>query len=192
MNRLPAVHKVLTGVLLAAAPLLMAACGSHHPNFADANNNGTYVKAGPVTYQLQVSRELNPFSREDSGYLAGLPKSEATLTPEQEWYGVFLWAKNTTNVPQKTTARFDVIDTQGNTYTPIFYNNPYVWTSQTLAPGAIEPQPDTTAGFGPTGGQLLLFKVYSSGIKSVYANRPLTLRIYGNTGKVWATISLDL
>ena len=39
---------------------------------------------------------------------------------------------------------------------------------------------------------MLLFKVYSSGQKSVYSNRPLTLRIYGNTGKVWATVSLDV
>jgi hypothetical protein len=182
---LAAVKRLLP--LLAAAPLL-AACGSHHSNLADANNIGTYVKAGPVTYQLEVSRELNPYSSEDSGYLAGLPRNEAALAPDQVMYGVFMWAKNTTHQPQKTTAAFDIVDTQGNVYTPIAYNNPYVWTSQTLPPGAIEPQPNTTAGYGPTQGGLLLFKVNTS----VYSNRPLTLRIYGNTGKVWATISLDL
>jgi hypothetical protein len=192
MNIFPPVRKLLTGVLLVAAVPLAAACGSHHSNLADANNNGTYVKAGPVTYQLQVSRELNPFSHEDSGYLAGLPKKDASLAPDQEWYAVFLWAKNTSKQPQQTTARFDVVDTEGDVYTPIAFNNPYVWTSQTLAPGAVQPQPDTTAGYGPIEGQMLLFKVYSSGSQSVYSNRPLTLRIYGNTGKVWATISLDL
>jgi hypothetical protein len=67
-----------------------------------------------------------------------------------------------------------------------------VWKSETLPPGAVEPAPNTTAGYGPTQGGMLLFKVYSSGDKSVYSNRPLTLRIYGNTGKVWATVSLDL
>ncbi len=176
--------------LLALIPLALAlaACGNHHSNYADANNVGTYVKAGPVTYQLEVSRELNPYSSEDSGYLAGLPSKETALAPDQLWFGVFLWAKNTTHQPQQTTSAFDVIDTQGNVYHPIFYGNPYVWSSRTLPPGAIEPSPNTTAGYGPTQGGLLLFKVPTQ----VYSNRPLTLRIYGNTGKVWATITLDL
>jgi hypothetical protein len=167
---------------------LAAACGSHHPNEANAENNGTYVTAGPMTYQLQVSRELNQYGMEDSGYLAGLPKAQATLSPQQEWFGVFMWAKNTAKAPQQTTALFDIVDTQGNVYHPIYFNNPYVWTSQTLKAGAIEPNPNTTAGFGPTQGGLLLFKVNTS----VYSNRPLTLEIRGNTGKVWGTISLDL
>jgi hypothetical protein len=182
------VRRVLTGLGLIAGTALIAACGSHHSNSADANNIGTYVKAGPVTYQLEVSRELNPYASEDSGYLTGLPKTDATLAPDQEWLGVFMWAKNTTKQDQKTTAAFDVVDTQGVVYRPVFFNNPYVWTSRTLQPGAIEPQPNTTAGYGPTQGGLLLFKVNTS----IYSNRPLSLEIRGYTGKVWATISLDL
>ena len=185
-------RKLLTGALIFAATPLLAACGSHHQSLADANNSGAYVKAGPVTYQLEVSRELNPYASEDSGYLAGLPKADASLGADRELYGVFMWAKNTTKAPQQTTARFDIVDTQGNVYKPIFYKNPYVWRSETLPPGAVEPAPNTTAGYAPTQGGMLLFKVYSSGDKSVYSNRPLTLRIYGNTGKVWATVSLDL
>jgi hypothetical protein len=191
LNRLSPVRKLLIGVLILAAAPLLAACSSHHQSVADANNSGAYVKAGPVTYQLQVSRQLNPYSSEDSGYLSGLSKSEASLGAGDEWYGVFMWAKNTTQIPQKTTARFDVVDTQGDVYKPIFFNNPYVWKSETLVPGEVQPAPNTTAGYGPTQGALLLFKVPSSGVKSIYSNRPLTLRIYGNTGKVWATISLD-
>ena len=80
----------MTGLVLAAAAPLMAACGSHHSNLADANNIGTYVKAGPVTYQLEVSRELNRYGQEDSGYLTGLPKHDASLAPDQVLYGVFL------------------------------------------------------------------------------------------------------
>jgi hypothetical protein len=186
------VRRVLTAGLLVAASSVVAACGDHHSNFADANNIGTYVKAGPVTYQLEVSRELNPYSSEDSGYLTGLPKRDASLGPSEEWYGVFLWAKNTTHQPQQTTAGFDLIDTQGNVYRPISYSNPYVWTSTALAPGDTEPAPNSTTGYGPTQGGLLLFKLPASGDKNVYSNRPLTLRIYGYTGKVWATVSLDL
>jgi hypothetical protein len=182
------VRRLLAAISLLSASVLVAACGTHVNNVADANNNGKYVVAGPMTYQLQVSRLLNRYGLEDSGYLRGLPSSEARLSPDQMWYGVFLWAKNTTNEPQRTTALFDVVDTQGNVYHPIVFDNPYVWTSQMLQPGAIWPNPNTTAGFGPTGGALLLFKVNTD----VYSNRPLTFEIRGNTGKVWATISLDL
>ncbi len=62
---------------------------------------------------------LNPYSAEDSGYLAGLPKSEAELAADQEWYGVFLWAKNETKQPQVTTDRFVILDTQGHMYYPV-------------------------------------------------------------------------
>jgi hypothetical protein len=182
------VRRLLTAACLLSASVLAAACGTHHPNVADANNNGTYVTAGPMTYQLQVSRLLNPYGSEDSGYLAGLPRRVASLSRNQEWFGVFMWAKNTTEQPQKTTALFDMIDTQGTVYHPIFFNNPYVWTSQLLKPGAIQPNPNTTAGFGPTQGAMLLFKVNTN----VYSNRPLTLEIRGDSGKVWGTISLDL
>ena len=181
-------RRLLTVATLLSASVLVAACGVHHPNLADANNDGTYVVAGPMTYQLQVSRELNRYATEDSGYLAGLPKKDATLSPQQLFFGVFMWAKNRTKQPQKTTALFDIVDTQGNVYHPIFYSNPYVWTSRSLQPGAIEPDKNTTAGFGPTAGGLLLFKLSTD----VYSNRPLTLEIRGDTGKVWGTISLDL
>lgn len=182
----------MTAVCLLAASSLVAACGVHHRNVADANNNGTYVHAGPVVYQLQISRLLNPYIVPDSEYLAGLPKNEATLTPNQMWFGVFMWATNTTRQPQQTTDNFDIVDTEGNKYYPVHLNNPYAWTSQTIQPGGTEPAPNTTASFAPTGGRLLLFKVLGSGTNNVYDNRPLTLQIRGNTGKVWATISLDL
>lgn len=168
----------------------LAACGKTGDP-PTANNDGVYVDAGPITYQLQVSRELNQYATEDSQYLKGLPAGGSSLSPNEEWYGVFLWAKNQTKRPEITSGNFDITDTQGNTYYPIALSpgsNPYAWTPQTLAPGAVEPGPDTAASFGPTQGGLLLFKLNTS----VYANRPLTLEIRGPSKKVWGTISLDL
>ncbi|MGI8505517.1 MAG: hypothetical protein ACR2MK_01720 [Solirubrobacteraceae bacterium] len=171
----------------------LAACGHKeaHPTVADANNDGGYVDAGPVTYQLQISRVLNPYSTEDSRYVKGLPAGTAPLTATQGWYGVFLWAKNQTSKPQTTTDKFVVVDTQGNRYYPLKLDpniNPYAWTSQTLQPLQIQPGPDTTAAAGPTQGQLLLFKIDNS----AYDNRPLTLEILGSSNQKLATISLDL
>lgn len=182
---------------IAACALTLAlglgACGHKvaHPHIADANNDGGYVDAGPVTYQLQISRVLNQYSAEDSQYVKGLPANTTPPTASQQWYGVFLWAKNQTSKPQTTTDNFVIVDTQGSKYYPVKLDpdlNPFAWTSKTLAPLQTQPAPDTTASYGPTQGQLLLFKIGTS----AYANRPLTLEILGSSSQTLATISLDL
>lgn len=170
----------------------LVACGREsHPTGADPNNDGGYVDAGPITYQLQVSRQLNPYATEDSQYLTGLPAGTPTTKPDQLWYGVFLQAKNQSGQAAKTTDTFDIVDTQGNRYFPLTLNptqNPYAWQSVLLEPSGVEPGPDTTASFGPTQGRLLLFKLPTQ----VYSNRPLTLQIHAPGQTTPSTISLDL
>jgi hypothetical protein len=167
----------------------LAACGqTSQPT--SVLNNGVYVDAGPITYQLQVSRELNPFAVEDRQYLTGLPTGTASPTANQLWYGVFLWAKNQTHAPHPTAGTFDIVDSNGDHFFPLKLDsaiNGYAWTQQTLEPGGVQPAPNTTASFGPTQGALLLFKLPTS----VYANRPLTLQIYAPGGGK-GQISLDL
>ena len=168
----------------------LAACGQTDQPNTDLNN-GVYVTAGPITYQLQVSRELNQYAVEDSQYLAGLPTGTGALGPNQLWYGVFLWAKNQTNGFHATSDSFTITDTTGDTFHPTPLDtavNGYAWTSQTLAPFAIEPEPNTTASFGPTQGGLILFRLPTS----VYSNRPLLFHIYPPGGEHPASISLDL
>ena len=181
---------VLVLACAGALALGLSACGKTNVP-SSAENDGVYVAAGPITYQLQVSRELNQYATEDKQYLMGLSPSELSLTPTQEWYMVSLWAKNQTGRPEQTSDNFDIVDTQGDHYYPVPVNpslNPYAWGAQSLPPGGIEPAPDTTASFGPTQGALLLFKLNTT----VYDNRPLTLEIRAPSGKVWATIELDL
>jgi len=174
----------------------LGACGNKqaHPHVAAPGGtaaSGFYVDAGPITYQVQISRELSPYSVEDREYLAGLPAGTSPPTPDEEWFGVFLWAKNQTGSAQTTTDTFDIVDTQGSKYYPIPLNpgvNPFAWTAQTLQPSGTEPAPDSPASFGPTQGGELLFKLNTT----VYANRPLTLEIYAPGQAVPATVSLDL
>lgn len=166
----------------------LGACGQESDP-SSAENDGVYVDAGPITYQLQISRQLNQYAVEDRQYLSGLPQGQGTLTPSELWYGVFLWAKNQTNQSHATSDRFTISDTNGDTFHPTKLDaelNGYAWTQQVLAPTAVEPEPNTTASFGPTQGGLVLFKLPTS----VYSNRPLTLKIYPPSGKP-ATISLD-
>ncbi len=170
----------------------VGACGqvSQPPS---AENDGVYVDAGPITYQLQVSRQLSPYLTEDKEYLVGLPAgtSPTGLTPNQLWYGVFLWAKNQTSQTHMTSDSFDILDTQGDRFYPVALDtavNQWAWTPQILQPSGVDPEPGTTASYGPTQGGLLLFKLNTT----VYANRPLTLQIYVAGQKQPSSISLDL
>jgi hypothetical protein len=158
----------------------------------DPENFGVYLDAGRVTYQMEISRELNGYSTEDAQYLEGLPAGTTGPTPTQEWFAVFMWAWNQNKQPLRTAplSAFDIVDTQGNMYHPVPIDphvNPYQWTPQLLQPRETEPAPDTTAFFGPTQGQLLLFKINTT----AYANRPLILQIRGPQNQVQASDPLD-
>ena len=60
--------------------------------------------------------------------------------------------------------------------------------AQTLKPLGTEPEPDSTAYFGPTQGGEVLFKLNNS----VYSNRPLTLQIFAPGQSRPSLVSLDL
>ncbi len=181
-------------LILAASLVLalgLAACGNKqaHPHFAD--NEGFYVDAGGITYQVQLSRELNQYNVEDMAYLKGLAPGTPPLRPDEEWFAVFLAARNQTKSPLTTAHNFDMVDTQGNRYNAIPLDpalNEYVWEPTLLKPNGTQPVPDSVAYFGPTQGGLLLFRINVS----AYSNRPLILEIRGPVGQVWARVSIDL
>ena len=149
-----------------------------------------YFNVGPVTYQIQVSRQINPFDPVDVQYFAGV-KNAQDLPGTQFWYGVFLWAKNQSGTDQTTADTFKLEDSYGDIYTPTVLNpsiNPYAWTAETLDPDAVQPAAGTTASNGSTGGGLILFKLN----ETVYSNRPLTLEIFAPGSTKPSRVSLDL
>jgi hypothetical protein len=149
-----------------------------------------YFNVGPLTYQVQITRQLNPFATEDVSYLAGISNAQ-TLPGDRLWFGVFLWAKNQSGHPQITAGKFEIVDSSGAVYQPTKLNpslNPFAWTQQRLDVDATEPGVDTTAWNGPTGGSLILFDLPTT----VYSNRPLTLRIFPPGGGPPSRVSLDL
>ena len=149
-----------------------------------------YFNVGPVTYQVQVSRQINPFDPVDVQYFAGVQGAQ-NLPGTQFWYGVFLWAKNQTSVNRITSDTFKLIDSEGDVFTPTTLNpgvNQYAWTSQTLRPDAVQPAAGTTASNGSSGGGLVLFKLS----ESVYSNRPLTLEVFAPGSTKPSMVSLDL
>ncbi len=115
---------------------------------ADNNDDGTYVSAGPITYQLEISRVLNPWGAEDSQYFKGLPKGTSAfhIKPDQLWYGVFLWAKNQHHAAHWTSDKFEITDTLGRVYRPVRLNpnvNLLAWNSRKLVYGETEPSQDS-------------------------------------------------
>jgi hypothetical protein len=186
MRRLPAIAAV------AVISLSVSACSltgrKEHPTTADGEQ--LYVDAGPITYQVQLSRELNPYSIEDSQYLAGVPGARS-LSPTQLWFAIFLRALNQSGRTQTTTNSFQIVASDGTVYHPVALNpsvNPYAWTATQLPNNQIEPNPDSTAAYGPTQGGLVLFKLDDS----VFSNRPLTLDIFAAGQSKPTTVSIDL
>jgi hypothetical protein len=149
-----------------------------------------YFVAGDITYQVQISRQLNPYSTEDVQYLSGIRYAQQ-LPAADFWFGVFLWAKNQSGHLATTSDTFTLHDSAGDVFYPVKLNpllNPFAWTQQTLLPNDTEPAADTTAANGPTQAGLVLFELN----QTVYANRPLTLYIYPPGGSKPSLASLDL
>ncbi len=73
-------------------------------------------------YEVQLSRELNPYDTEDSAYLEGLTPAQRRLAPGQEWFGVFMQVYNNGEKPQLTASALSmrITDTQGSVYLPTF------------------------------------------------------------------------
>jgi hypothetical protein len=171
----------LLGCLVALAAIGLGACGESHTRvttgtYAGASGkNAPYLNVGPLIYEVQISRELNPYNTEDAAYLQGLTPAQRELHPGEEWFGVFMQVYNNTSTPHPIATNLTITDTQDITYYPIIpnSNNDFAYRAETLAPQGEVPAPNTVAADGPTQGALLLYKIKVISLD----NRPLTLKI---------------
>ncbi len=186
---------LLLPLLLAA--LLLGACGDSHTRVStgtyagESGANAPYLNVGPLIYEVQLSRELNPYNSEDSIYLQGLTAEQRKLEPGQEWFGVFMQVYNNGNGSEPAAQDITITDTQGNTYTPIVPGevNQYAYRGGTVPSKGQIPAADTTADQGPTQGALLLFKIKVVSLD----NRPLELKIVDpENGSESASAELDV
>jgi len=165
-------------VLLALAAL--GACGESRSRVTkgtyagESGANAPYLDVGPLIYQVQLTRQLNPYSVEDSAYLQGLTPAQRVLRPGQEWFAVFIQVFNDTARVQIAAPSPLVSDTQNNVYTPVVpdQTNPFAFRGGLIAGDSRVPPPDSVAANGSTQGALLLYKI---GIASL-DNRPLQIR----------------
>jgi hypothetical protein len=174
--------RTLIGALAAVlAALALSACGDSHTKVTtgtyagESGANAPYLNVGPLIYEVQLSRELNPTNTEDASYLQGLGAAESKLEPGQEWFGVFVQVYNNGKLSERATETMTISDTQGNVYAPIVPSQPnaYTYRGGVIPPKEQIPPPDTTAFLGPTQGELLLYKIKISSLN----NRPLEIKI---------------
>jgi len=162
----------LTATLFAlAAVLALAACGNKPELQTEGDTEGTYLNVGPLTYQVQISRQLNPRDTEDQTYLQDIVPSQARLDTGQTWFGVFLLTLNESDQNQFAASNFAIEDTQDHIYRPIPQSprNPFTYHPRIIPAGARMPKVDSVASEGVIGGSLLLFKLPTTTLD----NRPL-------------------
>jgi len=164
-------------MLLLAVTAVAVGCGSKEEEVKEADSEGLSVDVGEFSYQVQISRQLNPADAEDVAYLEGLPAGTSTkLPPEKTWFGIFMRARNNSDDKTLRTAdEFTIVDSEGIEYSPIPLSdsNKFAYRPAEIGPENVFPSPESIAGLGPTNGLLLLYKIdYSS-----FSNRPLKLKI---------------
>jgi hypothetical protein len=193
-NRLAAVSGRARTVLVALTALLaacaLAACGHKEDVVTSADTEGPYVDAGPLQYQVQLSRQLNPADEEDKAYFVGVKDPEGELKPEETWFGVFVKVFNRTGDSHLPSKDFEIEDTVGKTYEPVGVgeNNVFAYRATEIPSGAQLPGEDDVANQGVIGGSMLLFKLTLTSL----ANRPLILHIKSSGTPPEAEVHLDV
>ncbi len=175
LRKLPLVLPALLAVLV------LSACGDSHTRVTtgtyagEAGVGAPYLYVGPLIYQVQLSRQLNPFNAEDATYLQGLRPSQRKLEPGQEWFAVFLQVYNNTSRELPAASDITISDTEKNTYSPLELaeTNLFAYRAGMVGAKGQLPAPATTAADDPSQGALLLYKIQIASLD----NRPLELKI---------------
>ena len=177
-------------LLAAAAPL--AGCGNKESEIKSAETEAAYLDVGPLRYQVQISRQLNPADVEDRAYLTGVDPAQRRLKPGESWFAVFMRVENPTEHPAPATRDFELTDTQDTNYRPVTIarTNPFAYVGGTVAKKSTLPPASSIAQANESvNGSLILFKVKTAS----FDNRPLELKILGPTvPQDEATVDLDV
>jgi len=178
-------------VLLVFVAAFVAGCGNKESVITQAETEGVYVDVGGLTYQVQMSRFLNPGDIEDRQYLTGLPEGIPKELPGDEiWFGVWMRVKNYSDESLTPTDTFTIVDTEGDEFRPVPLDartNPFVYEPIPLHHAHVLPTPDSAAASGPIQGSLILFRLKTATLQ----NRPLKLEIEQGADQT-AEIDLDL
>jgi hypothetical protein len=177
--------------LVAAAALVAGGCGNKEEVVTQADTEGIYVGVDDLTYQIQISRILNPADVEDASYLLGLPDDEEEPAKDEVWFGVFMRVENETENELTPTDSFKITDTQHDVYEPVELDpevNVFSYHPEPIPGGQLIPVTGSAPSDNTIQGSLILFKLP---VQSLY-NRPLEFEIESAEGGENARIDLDI
>ncbi|MBX5440378.1 MAG: hypothetical protein IRZ32_02500 [Solirubrobacteraceae bacterium] len=185
-------RRVLALTAVSAFALPLAACGNKQEVVTHGHTEGSYLNVGGLTYQVQISRQLNPNDVTDRSYLVQVPEFERELGPDESWFAVFVTAFNESDEAHPSATEFEIVDTQDTVYRPIQLgeDNVFAYRPAEVEAGEQNPPMNSAAANNPTvNGGLLLFKVKNDS----FDNRPLELRIHAAEGTPEeAAVDLDV
>jgi len=183
-------RRIAAALLAAVSVAGLSACGNKEDRVTEGKTEGAYIDVGPLKYQVQISRQLNPVSTEDRAYLKGVSAANLQLKPDETFFAVFVRVENESGHAAPTARDFTIEDTQHNVFRPLPVGgvNALAYQPQVLQNDHILPDPDSIAAFGPTQGALLLFKLPNASLD----NRPLELIVQAPTAAERGTITLDV
>jgi hypothetical protein len=175
-------RRALLATAFAALVLPLAGCGAEEEELDVAE--GEPIHFEDVTYNVVISRFLNPDDPEDAEYLAEQPEPP----PGEFYFGVFMRVENESDETVSLPDTFTVVDTLGNEYEPLEDDNPYALPLGAELPAGDEyPVPGSSPAEGPIEGSLVLFLVEEASTE----NRPLELEVPLASGET-GTVELDI
>ena len=175
--------RVLTFALLLLALValpVLAGCGDDKETEV---NEGEPLELGDLSYNVQITRFLNPSSTEDATYLEGAPP----LKEGEQYLAVFMQIDNDGDDEAVVPYPFKIVDTRGNIYVQDRVENDFALVPGTpIPPDGTVPGDETAARNSPIEGSMILFRIPETATE----NRPLQLQVLGSdeTGE----IELDL
>jgi hypothetical protein len=182
----------LVVLAVAVIALVVAGCGDSESQKTSAETEGLYLRINGLTYQIQMSRYLNPNDIEDSEYLVGMPSGTAQPAGDDVFFGVWVRVQNESDQTRPSANTWEIHDTQDNVYRPIPLDtkiNPFAFKEGVdLPPMSVVPNPSSAAGQGPVQGSLLLFKLKTDSLQ----NRPLELHFSNGGNSTTGVYDLDV
>jgi hypothetical protein len=162
--------------------VLLAGCGADTSSLKV--EEGEPVSLNGLSYNVSISRLLNPADPEDSAYLQG----QKPLPDTKQWFGVFMQVHNSSGTPQQIPTDLVIRDTQGDEFHPVSSTSDFaLQLGSTIQPGDQLPDPESPAANGPIQGAMVLFLID----QAAFENRPLTLEIPGPNGET-GEVELDV
>ena len=174
--------------LAAMAAIAAGGCGNKEETAIVAETEGIYVGVDGLTYQIQLSRILNPASPEDQAYLRGVGEEPSA---DEVWFGIFMRVENETDEELEPVEGFRIVDTQEDEFEPVELDpevNVFGYEPRALPPGELIPEPNAPASDNTIQGSLILFKLTVESL----SNRPLEFIIESARGGDDAVVDIDV